>query len=248
MLTDKEKIRYSRQMMLSDIAQEGQHRLKKSTALVIGVGGLGSPAALYLAASGVGRIILVDHDVVELSNLQRQIVFKVSHLGQKKVTAAAKTLAALNNQISIETISTGFDEDNAEVLCQQADVILDCSDNFDTRYLVNQSAREARVPLISGAAMAQHGQLCVIDNRQPSNPCYACLFPPSNERTVQNCSTIGVLSPILGMIGSMQASAAINYLASDHLESQFINLDGKHFTQQSFALSKNPNCKVCHNQ
>lgn len=248
MLSDKEKIRYSRQMMLQDIGETGQLKLKNSRVLIVGVGGLGSPVSLYLAAAGVGKLILIDQDKVELSNLQRQILYKVSHLGQSKVSAAAKTLQALNNQIEVHVVEQLLTSDNGDDLFCQVDLVLDCSDNFDTRYLVNALAKKHRIPLISGAAMQQQGQLAIFPNDSSLSPCYACLFPKVERESVQNCSTLGVMSPILGVIGSMQANAAINGLLGKSLDATFIQFNGETMAQQQFNLTQNKRCDVCQEQ
>jgi adenylyltransferase/sulfurtransferase len=244
-LSNQELIRYSRQLLLPDIDEQAQLRLKNARVLIVGLGGLGSPAAFYLAASGVGNLVLMDDDKVELSNLQRQILYKVNHLGQAKSDAARKTLQALNNQITLTSICQKLDESNAHKLIENCDLVLDCSDNFNTRYTVNKLAKQYGVPLISGAAMGWQGQLCIIDNRNTHAPCYECLFPRNNVSSLQNCDTLGVISPLLGVIGSQQALAALNLLLNSEPLPQFIKFDGSSFSQSAFSFTTNPQCEIC---
>ncbi|MBE0365110.1 adenylyltransferase and sulfurtransferase [Pseudoalteromonas ulvae UL12] len=246
-LSDKEQVRYSRQLMLAHVGFEGQQRLKQSRVLIVGVGGLGSPVALYLAAAGVGHLSLVDDDKVDLSNLQRQILYKINHLGQGKVSAAAKTLTSVNNQITITSVSERLSEQNAHSLIGDHDVVLDCSDNFNTRYLVNRVCVAAHIPLISGAAIANKGQLICVDNRQSDQVggCYQCVFPPSDAETALNCSNAGVFGPLLGVIGSMQAQQCLNYLLGHAFSNCFIAFDALNFQQSRFDFKQDPACKIC---
>lgn len=246
-LSNQELIRYSRQLLLPEIDENAQLKFKAARVLIIGLGGLGSPAAFYLAASGIGQLILVDHDEVELSNLQRQILYKVSHIGQCKSKAAGKTLQALNNQISLSTISEQLDEHNAKSLIEDCDLVLDCSDNFKTRYLVNRLSKLFAKPLVSGAAMGWQGQLCIVDNRGNDAPCYECLFPNDNQNHAQNCDTLGVISPLLGVIGAQQAIAAILLLLGEDNLPQFLQFDARSFKQSAFAFTTSKTCTVCNN-
>ena len=244
-LSDKEQLRYSRHLMLKEVGFEGQLKLKAAHVVVIGAGGLGSPALLYLAAAGVGELTLLDDDKVELSNLQRQVLYKVNHLGQDKVSAAGKVLASLNNQIKINTVSAKLTTENAEQVFTGATLVLDCSDNFSTRYVVNQQCLALGIPLVSGAAIASEGQLMCFDFRQPQSPCYGCIFGAQPQQQALNCSNAGVLSPLLGVIGSMQALLAVNILLGHHQGSQFIRFDGLSLAQQQFKLTKAPECTEC---
>ncbi|MGS0497921.1 molybdopterin-synthase adenylyltransferase MoeB [Pseudoalteromonas sp. S1727] len=244
-LSDKEQLRYSRHLMLKEVGLEGQLKLKAAHIVVVGAGGLGSPALLYLAAAGVGELTLLDDDKVELSNLQRQVLYKVNHLGQDKVSAAGKVLSSLNNQIKINTISTKLSADNAQQVFSGATLVLDCSDNFSTRYVVNRQCLALGIPLVSGAAIASEGQLMCFDFRQPQSPCYGCLFGAQPQEQTLNCSNSGVLSPLLGVIGSMQALLAVNIVLAHHQGSQFIRFDGLSLAQQQFKLSKAPQCTEC---
>lgn len=246
-LSDKEQIRYSRQLMMDHVGFEGQQRLKQSRVLIVGVGGLGSPVALYLAAAGVGHLTLVDDDKVDLSNLQRQILYKINHLGQEKVSAAAKTLASVNNQIGLSTVPELLTEKNAHSLIADHDVVLDCSDNFNTRYLINKMCVITHTPLISGAAIANKGQLICVDNRQSEQAggCYQCIFPPTDTQIPLNCSNAGVFGPLLGVMGSMQAQQCLNYLLGHAFSNCFIAFDALSFQQSRFVFKQDPACNIC---
>ncbi|NMM42599.1 HesA/MoeB/ThiF family protein [Pseudoalteromonas arctica] len=244
-LSGKEQLRYSRHLMLKEVGLEGQLKLKAAHIVVVGAGGLGSPALLYLAAAGVGVLTLLDNDKVELSNLQRQVLYKVNHLGQDKVSAARKVLGSLNNQIKINAISAKLTADNAQQIFSGATLVLDCSDNFNTRYVVNRQCLALGIPLVSGAAIASEGQLMCFDFRQSQSPCYGCLFGEQPQQQTLNCSNAGVLSPLLGVIGSMQALLAVNIVLGHHQGSQFIRFDGLSLAQQQFQLTKAPACSEC---
>lgn len=244
-LSDKEQLRYSRHLMLKEVGLEGQLKLKAAHVVVVGAGGLGCPALLYLAASGVGELTLLDDDKVELSNLQRQVLYKVNHLGQAKVSAAGKVLGSLNNQITVNTVEQQLTEKNAEHVFTGATLVLDCSDNFTTRYTVNRFCLKVGIPLISGAAIASEGQLMCFDFRKTDSPCYGCLFPDQPKEQMLNCDNAGVLSPLLGVIGSMQALLAINLILGHHEGSQFVRFDGLSLTQQQFKLTKAAQCSEC---
>lgn len=244
-LSDKEKIRYSRQLMLKEVGFDGQKKLKKAKVLIIGIGGLGCPAALYLAASGIGELTLVDNDKVELTNLQRQILYKINHLGQNKTLAAKKSLASLNNEITINIVNEKLSETNVEALINSADIVLDCSDNFTTRYLVNHYCVSLKKVLISAAAIATQGQLMVFDNRQQGLGCYQCLFEPSQQQAALNCENSGVLSPLLGVMGTMQATQTLNYILGHMNSNQFISFNALTFEQKKISFSANPDCDIC---
>lgn len=243
-LDDKERLRYSRHLLLKEVGEAGQNKLKSANVAVIGCGGLGSPALLYLAASGIGQLTFIDDDEVELSNLQRQIMYKVNHLGQSKAKAAGKVLTSLNNQISLTPVHARLSAENLDALLADADFILDCSDNFKTRYLLNQYCLENQKVLISGAAIATQGQVMVFDFRS-EGPCYACLFPEGDEQVSQNCDNFGVISPLLGVIGSMQALYAVNMILGHHSGGVFKQVDGLTLEQKSFGLLKDPECIYC---
>ena len=243
-LDDKERLRYSRHLLLKEVGEAGQIKLKSAKVAVVGCGGLGSPALLYLAASGIGQLTFIDDDEVELSNLQRQVMYKVNHLGQSKAKAAGKVLTSLNNQISLTPVHARLSAENLDALLADADFILDCSDNFKTRYLLNQYCLAKYKVLISGAAIATQGQVMVFDFRS-EGPCYACLFPEEGGQVSQNCDNFGVLSPLLGVIGSMQALYTVNMILGHHSGSVFKQVDGLTLEQKSFTLFKDPDCLTC---
>lgn len=245
-LSDKERLRYSRHLLLNEVSEAGQLRLKQARVAVVGCGGLGSPALFYLAASGVGQLTFCDDDAVELSNLQRQILYKVSHIGQPKAKAASKVLASLNNQISLVPRPVKLDSSNIDSILQDSDWILDCSDNFATRYLLNQYCVQHRKVLISGAALGTQGQFMSFDFRAFS-PCYHCIFPQSSAQPVLNCQNAGVVSPLLGIIGSMQAMKAVSLIISDSPDkhSEMIVVDALSLQQRQFTLERDAACDVC---
>ncbi|RXF02459.1 HesA/MoeB/ThiF family protein [Pseudoalteromonas sp. PS5] len=243
-LSDKERLRYSRHLLLKEVGEQGQLALKQAHVAVVGCGGLGSPALFYLAASGIGKLTFIDHDEVELSNLQRQILYKVNHLGQQKAKAAGKVLASLNNDITLTPINARLTQENIAELLGEADIILDCSDNFTTRYLLNKYCYQTNKVLIAGAAIATQGQLMCFDFRTKS-PCYACIFPTDLQAPTENCGNFGVLSPILGIIGAQQALLTVNVLLGHHQGSMFCTLDGMSVQQMPYRLTKNPECECC---
>jgi molybdopterin-synthase adenylyltransferase len=245
-LNDDALLRYSRQLMLPGFDVAGQLLLANAHVLIIGAGGLGSPAALYLAAAGIGKITLVDDDVVELSNLQRQIAHQESSLGQSKVESAKNSLAALNKECQVEALAERFDESNWQGRFSSFDVVLDCSDNFDTRFAVNRLCFAAGVPLVSGAAIRMEGQLAVYDPRDPTSPCYRCLYSEDGEDNL-NCSTTGVLAPLVGVIGSMQALEAIKLIAGygEPSAGKLLVYDALAMSWRRLNLPKNPDCPEC---
>ena len=245
-MNDEQLLRYSRQIMLPAIDIEGQSKLLSSTVLIIGMGGLGSPAAMYLASAGVGKLVLCDDDVVDLSNLQRQIVHRTADIGKAKTESAKKTLLALNPDVVIDTIAKRLDRDE---LCDQVkscDVVVDASDNFDTRFLLNEVCVELRKPLVSGAAIRMEGQVTVFSNKSPLEPCYRCLYRNDGEID-QTCSENGVLSPIVGLIGSIQAIETIKILTNvgKILSNRLLIIDGSTMEFREIRLKKDPECPVC---
>ncbi|MGH8459990.1 MAG: HesA/MoeB/ThiF family protein [Stenotrophobium sp.] len=232
--------RYSRQIVLREVGVNGQQLLRDSTVLVIGVGGLGSIASLYLAGSGVGRLILADRDRVELSNLQRQVLYRQSDLGRAKTEAARDQLAALNPQVVVEL----RDAQNWEQAVVQADVILDCSDNFPTRFAVNAVCVSARKPLVSGAAIRFEGQLAVFDLRR-GGPCYACLYPDAGE-VQETCEEAGVLGPVVGTVGGLQALVALKLLLGIGDDAAHLLVwDALTMNWRRLRISADPHCPVC---
>lgn len=246
MMTDEELLRYSRQILLPQLDVDGQEKLRAATVLVMGLGGLGSPVSLYLAAAGVGRLILVDHDTVDLSNLQRQIVHETASVGRPKVESAAATLRRLNPHCEVIPVQQQLQDDNARPWVEQADVIVDCSDNFAVRFLLNRLSVQCRVPLVSGAAIRLDGQLSVYDPRNPQSPCYRCLYEETGEEDLR-CVTNGVLAPIVGIVGAIQATEVIKLIAGfgAPLVGRLLLLDGQQMQFREIRLNKNPACPVC---
>ncbi|WP_267894342.1 HesA/MoeB/ThiF family protein [Pseudoalteromonas sp. T1lg88] len=244
-LSAKEQIRYSRQLMLDGFGIDAQLRLKNATVLVVGCGGLGSPALMYLASSGVGRLRLMDDDLVELSNLQRQVLFKVNHLGQPKAKAAAKVLASLNNEIAIEAQVKRADADNLAEHIRDCDLVLDCSDNFATRYALNRACYALDKPLVSAAATGFSAHLAYFDLRSSSSPCYECVFPEREDNPSANCATQGVIAPLLGIIGAQQALLAIQAILGSGEAGTLHSYNAQTLGQKTFKLVKNPDCACC---
>lgn len=241
-MEDDKLLQYSRQIMLPEIDITGQQILLNSRALIIGLGGLGSPVAMYLAAAGVGNLVLVDDDKVELSNLQRQIIHNLSALGQSKTDSAAATLQQLNPDCRLELVAHRLNDQELAEQVAQADVVLDCSDNFATRFAVNRACVAHRTPLVSGAAIRWEGQVAVFDGQ----PCYHCLYGESGEPE-DTCSTNGVLAPVVGIIGSIQAVEAIKLLtmAGIPLNGRLLLMDALSMEWRSLKLNPDPNCPVC---
>jgi len=246
-MLDAELLRYSRHILLDDIGIDGQTRILQGRALIIGAGGLGSPAAMYLACSGVGHITLVDHDTVDLTNLQRQIAHRTQSVGVQKVTSAAQTLHALNPLVQVHTWAQSADAALLDLLVAQVDVVLDCCDNFQTRHAVNAACVQHRKPLVSGAAIQFDGQISVYDPRDATSPCYACAFPPDTTFEEVRCSTMGVFAPLVGIIGSMQAAEALKLLADvgRPLTGRLLMLDGRSMEWNEVRMPRNPACPVC---
>ena len=246
-MNDQQLLRYSRHILLDDVGIEGQQRILAAHALVIGAGGLGSPAALYLASSGVGRITLVDDDEVDLTNLQRQVMHTTARVGQPKVASGRDALLQLNPEIEVVALRERLAGERLPALVGSADVVLDCSDNFATRQAVNGACVAAGVPLVSGAAIRFDGQVSVFDVRDPASPCYACLFPPDSRFEDVACSTMGVFAPMVGIIGAMQAAEALKLLAGAgrSLAGRLLMLDGRAMEWTDIGVARNPACPVC---
>lgn len=246
MLSDEELLRYSRQIMLPEFDVAGQEKLKASTALVVGLGGLGSPVSMYLAAAGVGHLILVDNDEVDLTNLQRQIVHTSMSVGEPKVYSAQRMLADLNPHCKITAEYTKFKPNMGDRLVASADVIVDCSDNFAVRFLLNKLSVQYQVPLVSGAAIRMDGQLSVYDPMNESSPCYNCLFDNEGEEDV-SCTNNGVLSPLVGLVGSIQAIETIKQLTGigSTLVGKLLMVDVLNMRFREVTVNKNPDCLTC---
>ena len=247
MLSDFEFVRYQRQIALPEIGEQGQRNLLNGHVLVIGCGGLGNAAALYLAASGIGKIVLVDDDCVDSSNLQRQVAFKESDLGTAKVDALKLQLSELNGRSQVRTINKRMAESQLKLEVMLADVVLDCTDNFVTRQQVNQACFEANTPLISGSAIGWKGQFVVFDY-QNQQGCYHCLFPFDNYPQTTRCSDSGIIGPVVGTIGNLQALAAIQRISSGEFQvatHQLKLFDGKSMNWQNLMVTQDIECPVC---
>ena len=245
-MNDQQLLRYSRQMMLPEIDAAGQEKLAGARALIVGLGGLGSPASIYLAGAGVGHLTLVDFDRVELSNLQRQIVHATPDIGRLKVESAAQHLKALNPEITIIGIDHALNQNELLNEAQHADIIVDASDNFKTRFALNAASVKTRTPLVSGAAIRFEGQVSVFDPREPASPCYRCLYGPE-AATDQSCAANGVIAPLLGIIGGIQANEALKLLMGigRTLQGRLLLLDALRMEWRLAALRKDRNCPVC---
>ncbi|WP_353572225.1 molybdopterin-synthase adenylyltransferase MoeB [Candidatus Albibeggiatoa sp. nov. BB20] len=246
-MNDEQLLRYSRQILLPQVDFDGQQKLLDSKLLIVGMGGLGSPVAMYLAACGVGHLVLVDHDTVELSNLQRQIIHTTDRIGIPKVISAQQTLNALNPEVEITTY-----QDKIEHISQDLtsiDAIIDCSDNFSTRFTLNILSQQHKIPLISGAALRFQGQLSSFLPAQTDSPCYHCLYPDM-ETEQESCSESGVISPLVGVIGSLQAIETIKILLNigNNLCGKLMLFDGFTMQWRTVTLAKDNQCPVCVNK
>jgi len=248
-MNDQQLLRYSRHILLNEIGIEGQQRLLDARVLIIGLGGLGSPAALYLAASGVGQLTLCDHDTVDFSNLQRQIIHRTSTVDQPKVASAQAALHDINPEVECIALEIRADAAQLRELAGKADVVLDCSDNFATRYAVNRACVVQRKPLVSGAAIRFDGQISVFDFRLAASPCYNCLFPEDSLAAELRCATTGVFAPLTGIIGTLQAAEALKLLVGIErgLGGKLLTLNALDMSITRSTLSKDHACSVCGN-
>lgn len=246
-MNDNQLLRYSRHILLDNVGVEGQQRLVASHVLIVGAGGLGSPVAMYLAASGVGHITIADHDVVDLTNLQRQIAHTTARVGVAKVESAAQSMHALNSEVRVTQLAYKLDATELDTLVPTVQVVVDCCDNFETRQAVNVACVKHKVPLISGAAIRMDGQLTVFDARDEKSPCYACVFPPTEAPEEVRCSTMGVLAPLVGVIGAMQAMETVKLIAGigSRLTGRLQLLDGLGMEWNEVRLQRNALCPVC---
>lgn len=249
-MNDAQLLRYSRHILLDEVGIDGQQRILDAHALVIGAGGLGSPVVLYLGSAGVGRITLVDHDFVDLTNLQRQIAHTAERIGLPKVASASSAVAAINPEVRLTPLQTRADTALLDGLVSRCDVVLDCSDNFATRQLVNAACVKHRKPLVSGAAIRFDGQIGVYDTRDEKAPCYACVFPPDAAFEETPCATMGVFAPLVGIIGSMQAAEALKLLAGigRSLAGRLLMLDGRSMEWNEVQVARDNTCPVCANR
>ncbi len=246
-LDDARLLRYARHILLDELGIEGQERLLAARVLIVGAGGLGSPAALYLAAAGVGQITLVDDDVVELSNLQRQILHNTASLGRPKAESGRDALYALNPDVRVQAVVERLDDARLLELAARADLMLDCCDNFATRHAINRACVATGTPLVSGAAIRFSGQVSVYDLRDPAAPCYHCLFPEADSAEELRCATTGVLGPLVGMVGSVQAAEAIKLLVGmgEPLTGRLLSVDALRMQWQTIRFRQDPGCPVC---
>lgn len=246
-MNDDQLLRYSRHILLPEIGVEGQDAIVTARMLVVGAGGLGSPAAMYLAAAGVGTLVLCDGDTVDLTNLQRQILHCADDVGRLKVASGRDTLLRINPVIRVETIEARLEADALLEQVALADVVLDCSDNFATRHAINRACVHYRKPLVSGAAIRFDGQVSVFDLGQPGSPCYHCLFPEGQEVDEVRCAVMGVFAPLTGIIGATQAAEALKIRVGcgATLNGRLLLLDGLAMEWRSIALARDPACAVC---
>jgi molybdopterin/thiamine biosynthesis adenylyltransferase len=248
-MTDDQLLRYSRHILLEEIGIEGQQRILDGHALVIGAGGLGSPVALYLGSAGVGRLTVVDHDTVDVTNLQRQVAHTLDRVGLPKVDSIVQAVAAINPEVQVTPVLARADAALLDTLVAQADVVLDCCDNFATRHLINAACVKHRKPLVSGAAIRFDGQITVYDPRAATSPCYACVFPPDDTFEETRCATMGVFAPLVGIVGAVQAAEALKLLSQtgSSLAGRLLMLDGRHMEWTEMQLPRAPACPVCGN-
>ncbi|MFQ3193221.1 MAG: sulfur carrier protein ThiS adenylyltransferase [Colwellia sp.] len=246
MLSQHEQLRYSRQIMLNKIGENGQLALRDAKVLIVGMGGLGNPVSLYLAAAGVGTLFIADGDNVDITNLQRQILFTESDVGINKADIGAEKLQQHNSDITVEVIDEMLDTELAHYYIEQVDVVIDCTDNIATRYLLNQVCVDKKTPLIVGAATGFDGQQLVVDPRDPESACYQCLFPASEKAPTNNCQTVGIVGPVLAIVAGMQSLQAIKLLTGNAIHINQLNMfDGLSNQWQQFSLKKQPDCPVC---
>ena len=246
-MRDDQLLRYSRHILLDEWGVEGQERVSQSHALIVGAGGLGSPTALYLASAGVGHITLIDHDVVDVSNLQRQIAHTQDRVGQLKVESLKKAMTQINPEVQVECIAQRADSVLLNQHVAMADVVLDCTDNFETRHAINLACVQQNKPLVSGSALRMDGQVAVYDIRQNHAPCYACVFPPTQQFEETRCATMGVLAPLVGIIGSLQATEALKILSGMGASAvgQLILFNAKFMEWQTLQTHRHAHCPVC---
>ena len=246
-MNDDQLLRYSRHILLNEVGVEGQEKLLASRALIIGAGGLGSPVALYLGSAGIGQITIVDNDIVDMTNLQRQIAHNMARAGMNKAQSASKSIADINPEVQVNCVTERADSALLDRLVAQADVVLDCCDNFATRHAVNAACVKHKRPLVSGAAIRFDGQISVFDTRSEASPCYACVFPPQATFEETRCATMGVFAPLVGIIGSMQAAEALKLLCSvgTSLAGRLLMLDGRAMEWNEVKVPRNLQCDVC---
>jgi molybdopterin/thiamine biosynthesis adenylyltransferase len=246
-MQDEQLLRYSRHILLNELGVAGQERLLSARVLVVGAGGLGSPVALYLGSAGVGHITVVDHDTVDATNLQRQVAHTLARIGQFKAKSIQAAIAAINPDVQVTPVLQRADAALLDALLPQADVVLDCTDNFATRHAINRACVQHRKPLVSGSAMRMDGQISVYDARMPQSPCYACVFPESTQAEEMRCATMGVFAPLVGVIGAMQATEALKLLCGigSSLAGRLLMLDSRSMEFTSIHIPRQAECPVC---
>ena len=246
-MDDAQLLRYSRHILLDELGIEGQERLLGARVLMVGAGGLGSAAGLYLGSAGVGRLTVVDHDTVDATNLQRQVAHTLARVGTPKAESLQAAIAAINPDVEVLPVTQRADDALLACLVAQADVVLDCTDNFATRHAINRACVAAKVPLVSGAAIRLDGQLSVYDPRDAASPCYACVFPEAEAPEETRCATMGVFAPLVGIIGTMQAAEALKIASGmgSHLAGRLLMLDGRRMEWTDIRLPRHTACAVC---
>ncbi|HSF70840.1 MAG TPA: molybdopterin-synthase adenylyltransferase MoeB [Methylotenera sp.] len=246
-MNDKQLLRYSRHILLPQIEYAGQEKLTKSHVLIVGAGGLGAPTALYLAASGVGKLTICDFDTVDLTNLQRQIIHTTQSVGINKALSAQQTIYEINPEVNVQVVQQKSTEDEFKKLAAEADVVIDCSDNFATRYALNRVCFALKKPLVSGAAVQFEGQITVYDFRHEVSPCYHCLFPDTGSDQEMRCTENGVFSPLVGMIGTAQAAEALKLILNigESLQGRLLLLDALNMEWRTIKFARDPKCAVC---
>ncbi|CAB1367582.1 HesA/MoeB/ThiF family protein [Denitratisoma oestradiolicum] len=246
-MNDQQLLRYSRHILLPEIGIEGQQRLLDARVLVVGAGGLGSPAAYYLASAGIGTLVLADGDTVDLTNLQRQILHREAAVGQPKAASGARTLAELNPECRVIPLAERLEGERLEAEVAAADLVLDCSDNFATRHAINRACVKLQRPLVSGAAVRFDGQISVFDQRQEKAPCYHCLFPEAEDVEEVRCAVMGIFAPLTGIVGTVQAAEALKLLigCGTSLAGRLLLLDGLYMEWREIRVPRDPGCTVC---
>ncbi len=246
-MDDAQLLRYSRHILLNELGIDGQEKLLASHALIIGAGGLGSPVSVYLGSAGVGHITVVDHDQVDATNLQRQIAHTLDRVGQDKAQSVRTAIAQINPDVRVTPITQRADAALLNTLVAQADVVIDCCDNFETRHAVNRACVQHGKPLVSGAAIRMDGQVSVFDSTQSDAPCYACIFPPEQAPEETRCATMGVFAPLVGIIGTVQAAEALKILSGmgSHMAGRLLMLDGRDLSWTDIRMGRNAQCPVC---
>ena len=249
-MNDDQLLRYSRHILLPQLGIEGQEKFQRAHALIVGAGGLGSPAALYLASAGIGTLTICDNDAVDLTNLQRQIVHRNDAIGVPKAESARRTLAAINPEVKIYALAERVAGARLDQLVAAAGIVLDCSDNFATRHAINRACVAHQKPLVSGAGVRFDGQIAAFDLRDPQSPCYHCLFPESGDNEDMRCAVIGVFAPVVGMIGAAQAAEALKLIAGigESLTGRLLLLDALAMEWRTVRLKRDPACTVCRNR